>query len=341
MGEKGFVKDLGSLALDYCYLKEEQLLRARGDRHRFRFLAVPKALIGCGLSADAVLLYSFMLERLQYSVDNGWQDEKGRVYIVYTAKEIKKNLNCQSQKCADLVKKLEEAGLIEAMRREKGKANYYFVKVIQDENQSGCFENQTGGTLNFKQEDVRKSNTIENNSTDTLLNISKNSNPILDDHTLDDSEKDLSGARFVPTTFENGKVGFRIEYDDVEPNSDEAQSLVQEVLLDFANKRGWMGKDIIRINQIEISREEVQERLCQLTPEMIEYATACIRNQSSELINPRSYALTALYNAPDTYPLYQSMLLKHDKDGEWYQELRAKTCSFSQRTRELKQIGVA
>lgn len=351
MGKSASVKDLGSLALDYCYLKEEQLLRAKGDRRRFRFLAVPKKLIGCGLSADAVLLYSFMLERLQYSVDHGWQDDHGRVYIVYTAKEIQKNLDCQSQKSAELIRRLEDAGLIETMRREKGKANYYFVKVIQDEKeqkksdiQTGCFENQTGGSLKITPEEVRKSNPIDNTFTDT--DIYKSNIRDLDNPYLDETESDLMSAQMVPTTFDDGSKGFRLVYEDevkplVKQGYDESEQLMHEVLSGFANRTGFFGKETLRVNQMEISREEVQKRLSQLTPPMIRYAADCIRQQGSELMNPKSYALTALYNAPETYPLYQSLLLKHEQDGEWYKELRARTLNFSERKRELASLGVA
>ena len=104
MGKVSVVEDCASLALDYCYLDREIEMRKRDERHQFRFLAVPKTLLGRGLSSDVILLYSMMLERTWFSAENGWADELGRVYVIFTSKEIMNTFGCQSQKSAELIK---------------------------------------------------------------------------------------------------------------------------------------------------------------------------------------------------------------------------------------------
>ena len=356
MGKRKEVRPLGGVALDYCYLNKEKAMRAQGERRRMKFLAVPKAVLGCGLSSDAVLLYSMMAERLNYSIENNWQDEQGRVFIIFTSKEIMETLGCQSQKAAELIKILASYGLIEPLNKERGRANRFLVKIVEDKlstTPAARSDNQRQSALKIKDEVLRKSKPIDNTLTN---NSSLTSNPNdlreVDVPYVDEKQsflsKDLKNGTLIPTVFEDGRVGFRVEYPDVEEKQsesaepkDEADQLIRDVLADFANRVGWMGADKLRVNQTEVGRDEIQNRLTTLTPPMIEYAAACIRNQRSDLMNPKSYALTALYNAPDTFPLYQSMKIKHRHDDGWYPELRAKTYGFSKRKKELAQAGVA
>lgn len=379
MGKVLNAKDLSSLALDFCYLERERELKKQGERHHFRFLAVPKGLLGKGISSDVILLYSMMLERMWYSVENGWADEKGRVFVIFTSKEIMTQFDCQSQKCAELIKTLEALQLVEVDRSDKGRANRYFVRLIEEEelsreknsdNQRGAFENQRGGALKSEEGVLRKSKAIEKELNKPSFELSRKENDLspVDTSLLDAGEKEdfgspeetafFAGNVLSPAIFEDGKKGFRICYDDdlpekgsqtqekVQQKADaermKSLPLVEEVLLDFANRTGWFAKETIRVNQMEVSRAEVEQRLSNLTPQMIRYAAECLDKRGNDLMNPKSYALTALFNAPDTYPLYQSMKLKHaGSDDEWYRELRTKAHQVSARKRELKEAGVA
>lgn len=46
------------------------------------------------LSTDAKYLYSFMLDRVSLSSKNKWIDPDGRVYIIYTVKQVCEILKC-------------------------------------------------------------------------------------------------------------------------------------------------------------------------------------------------------------------------------------------------------
>ena len=54
----------------------------------FAFYRVPKILITSDyfeeLSTNAKLLYGLLLDRVSLSSNNGWVDEQGHVYIIYT-----------------------------------------------------------------------------------------------------------------------------------------------------------------------------------------------------------------------------------------------------------------
>lgn len=62
------------------------------EADRYSFYRVPKALIKVDLfekmSGDAKLLYVVLLDRMNLSLKNGWQDENGNTYIICTIDEI-------------------------------------------------------------------------------------------------------------------------------------------------------------------------------------------------------------------------------------------------------------
>ena len=72
------------------------------EADQFSFYRIPKVLFTAdeykGLSTDAKTLYGILLDRMNLSAKNGWLDEKGRVYIVFTIKEIKSSLGCAEQR---------------------------------------------------------------------------------------------------------------------------------------------------------------------------------------------------------------------------------------------------
>ena len=91
------------LELDYYYGNEAE---------QYSFYRIPK------------VLYGLLLDRMALSVKNGWMDEYGRVYIIYTISDILETLGCAEQKANKLLGELDSAkgiGLIERKRRGLGK----------------------------------------------------------------------------------------------------------------------------------------------------------------------------------------------------------------------------
>lgn len=66
--------------------------------NQFSFYRIPKALFSHarynGICAEAKILYGILLDRMELSTKNGWQDQNGRVYIIFTIEEIMTNLGC-------------------------------------------------------------------------------------------------------------------------------------------------------------------------------------------------------------------------------------------------------
>ena len=90
------------MTLDYYY----------GDQaEQFSFYRIPKVLFTDSrfkdISAGAKILYGLLLDRMSLSAKNGWLDQEGRVYIVYTVEDIMCALSCASQKAMKLLNEIE------------------------------------------------------------------------------------------------------------------------------------------------------------------------------------------------------------------------------------------
>ena len=98
------------MTLDYFYGQSGEL---------FSYFRIPKALFqDCRfrqLSTDARTLYGILLDRMSLSVKNGWLDEQGRVYIIYTVREVQESLCCAEHKAVKLFRELEQTDLISPM----------------------------------------------------------------------------------------------------------------------------------------------------------------------------------------------------------------------------------
>ena len=98
----------------------------------FSYFRIPKALFQDHrfrqLSTDARTLYGILLDRMSLSAKNGWLDEQGRVYIIYTVREVQESLCCAEHKAVKLLRELEDIDLIERKRRGLGRPSLIYVK---------------------------------------------------------------------------------------------------------------------------------------------------------------------------------------------------------------------
>lgn len=98
------------MMLDYFYGQSGEL---------FAYFRIPKALFQDSrfrqLSTDARTLYGILLDRMSLSAKNSWVDEHGRVYIIYTVREVQESLCCAEHKAVKLFRELEQADLISPM----------------------------------------------------------------------------------------------------------------------------------------------------------------------------------------------------------------------------------
>ena len=101
---------------------------------QFTFYRIPKNLFTdkrfAKLSSDAKVLYGLMLDRMGLSAKNGWCDEQGRVYIVFSTKEVMEAMNvCKKSACKYMAEldTVQGIGLIERVRLGLGQKSRIYV----------------------------------------------------------------------------------------------------------------------------------------------------------------------------------------------------------------------
>ena len=99
----------------------------------YRYLSVPKELIEnrnySSLDLGAVILYAKMIERASLSAQHieKFTDENGRLFIIYTVEQMKKDIQRSQPTIVKWTKQLEDIGLIEKVRQGQGKPSKIFI----------------------------------------------------------------------------------------------------------------------------------------------------------------------------------------------------------------------
>ena len=287
----------------------------RWEGLRFSFYRIPKALYTDpryrGMDALAKQLYGLFLDRLDLSLKNGWFDEDGRVYIIYTLKEAMDALGCANQKATKLFNELEKYGLIERKHQGLCKPNLMYVLDFLDRSGDGnasedffsshvrSHENHESGVMDFTCPESWKSHGINTN----IINTDKNdTDPILSGWDKDGIEQRQSCEDYFREVLEIDLL--RRRYVTERETIDGILDLVTDVC---CTKR-----KMVRIAGDDKPAEAVKSRFMKLNAGHIEYIIHCLSNNSAKVRNIKQYLLAALYNAPSTIsPYYQSMV-KYD-----------------------------
>lgn len=276
------------------------------ESEQFSFYRIPKLLFSDeyfkGMSCEAKVLYGLMLDRMGLSAKNGWTDEQGRVYIVFTKEDVMSYLNCKSEKAMKLLGELYDIGLAEKVRLGRGKPNRIYVKNFigvkrerKQEDEPGIekFENRTTRSSEIEPQEVRKSNcnnTKYNNTEYNNISIIP-INPI------------VSNGRGVIDRMDSYRQVIRTNIDyaakvlhDGCYRREEVDELV-ELMVDVMVLDD---RATVRINGQNVAATIVKAQFLKIRWGHVEYVLSEIRKATSRINNIRAYLLTALYNAPMT-----------------------------------------
>ena len=167
--------------------KEEQeyILKNRENQNIYRkaekkFLMLPALLIYGelyrSLDSGAKIAWTILNDRANLSKKNGWYDEKGNVYFVYTNQELMNLVNVSEPTIVKIKKELISYGLLEQKRMGRGKANllYIYEPVASKSDAQNLIEiDDVGNTLEFQNLKNLSSRT-ENNLVQELKKIKPN-----------------------------------------------------------------------------------------------------------------------------------------------------------------------
>lgn len=109
-------------------------LMKQGDIQNIYHLQMPRWLFTdpryMGLALETKVAYTFLLNRFQLSRLNGWVNEDGAVFIIYTRRSLAEEMQVSYRKVIEAMKELSAAGLIWEKRCGRGDANQIYLALV-------------------------------------------------------------------------------------------------------------------------------------------------------------------------------------------------------------------
>jgi len=287
---------------DYFYGQQAEL---------FSFYRVPKVLFTednfWNVSTDAKLLYGILLDRMNLSARNGWLDEEGRVYIIFTIEEIKSSLGCAEKKAVKLLDELEKkCGLIERKRQGLGKPNLIYVKNFVSgsvERQFLNCQNDNSGTF---QNTIQELSKAQGNNTDIKNTEFSDTDPFLSS-VFHGQEADGTGefARYYEYFYDQ----LEMEYLKQDFRHD---GEILELILRLIVEVMCSNRKQIRIASDDKPVEIVRSTFMKLDSEHIRFVVDRFKENTTEVRNIKQYLLASIYNAPYTIDAHYDAQVRHD-----------------------------
>ena len=285
------------------------------EADQFSFYRIPKVLFTekrfQGISAEAKVLYGLLLDRMSLSARNGWLDEEGRVYIIFSVEDIMTSMGCANQKAAKLLYELEsKCSLIERKRQGLGKPNLIYVKnfVTPSESHFKKCENHDSGSVKITSQESLKShaNNTENNNTEFSDTESFLFTSFREDHTREPKRSEADQRQqYKDLIMEN------VSYDTLlcdYPYDKDILSEILELMVDVV----CTTKTTVRISGDDKPAEVVKSQFLKLDSEHIRFVMGGLKENTTRIRNMRQYLLATLYNAPLTIGNYYRSLVSHD-----------------------------
>ena len=284
------------MTLDYFYGQAGEL---------FSFYRIPKALFQeprfQNLSTDAKTLYGILLDRMSLSAKNGWLDEQGLVFIIFTIEDVKRALCCADNKATKLLRELEEFGLIERKRRGLGRPSLVYVKNFSAESSNSRFknrENHESGTFKNANQDPAKSRC---NKTKEHYTEMSETDPFYSEES-DGMSKRIQLEEYFSQSLEV-ELLLRLCPDD----EDTIYQIVDLLVDTCATNR-----KLLHIAGDDKPAEVVRSRFMKLNADHIRFVLKCLAENSNPIRNMKQYLLASLYNAPTTMQLSYQNQTNHD-----------------------------
>lgn len=280
------------MSFDYFYGEQSE---------QFVFYRIPKVFYTDSrfrqLSRDARTLYGLLLDRVSLSAKNGWYDEKGRVYIIYTLQSAMSALSISDKTATKLFVELENIGLIERKRQGQGKPIIIYVKNFMDSEflrlqKSKAYESEDSDATSQGSDILRGNNTDINNTkysdTDFIL-----------------SEREEERREYRQYLEKQLQIEWlKTQYPDDEAMIDEIFELILDSICTTS--------EVIRISGDDKPAAVVKSAFMKLNHEHIMFVLDGIKENNTRIKSIKPYLLASLYNAPMTISNYYRARVNND-----------------------------
>ena len=106
-----------------------------GEVDNERYYQIPKGLFTNPLykdmGIDAKVIYAFLKDRMSLSNHNGWKDENGDIYLLFSQESIADILNCSVSTVSRAMRSLRQYDLIDVIRQGLNKPNKIYIRHIK------------------------------------------------------------------------------------------------------------------------------------------------------------------------------------------------------------------
>ena len=271
------------MTLDYFYGQSGEL---------FSYFRIPKALFQDRrfrqLSTDARTLYGILLDRMSLSVKNGWLDEQGRVYIIYTIREVQESLCCAEHKAVKLFRELEQLDLIERKRRGLGRPSLIYVKDFSSGLPKAQVQNCPNSNSGAAESAILEQPKPQANKTDKNKTEWNDPDPIYSEGIREQLEDYFSQSLEVDLLLR------------LCPDDEDTIYQIVDLLVDTCSTK----RKMLRIAGDDKPAEVVRSRLKKLNADHIKFVLDSLAENTAPVRNMKQYLLAMLYNAPTTMNLY-------------------------------------
>ena len=279
------------MMLDYFYGQSGEL---------FSYFRIPKALFhDCRfrqLSTDARTLYGILLDRMSLSVKNGWLDEQGRVYIIYTVREVQESLCCAEHKAVKLFRELEHLDLIERKRRGLGRPSLIYVKDFSSGLPKAQVQNCPNSNSGAAESAILVQPKPQANKTDKNKTEWSDPDPIYSGGIREQLEDYFYQALEVELLLQ------------LCPDEEDTIYQIVDLLVDTCSTK----RKMLRIAGDDKPAEVVRSRFMKLNADHIRFVLDSLAENTAPVRNMKQYLLATLYNAPTTMNLYYQNKTNYD-----------------------------
>lgn len=311
------------------------------DAENFNFFRLPKKLIRDKqfrtISSDAKILYGLLLDRMTLSQKNGWLDEEGRIYIIYTIEEIAEELYCSKRKAIQLMNELDikdGIGLIRRKRQGMGRPNLIYVMNFNSPERAAVESEDSDFDRKNEENHQRRSAAFQEVQKCALQEVQERAPQEVQERALQGMQKsapqkdtDMKDTDCIYNNLsiylsetENGwmdrntvikilrkKLDYEYLVNDCPEDADQVTEIV-ELIGDICCQTA----DYVTVNGNQIPIGDIRRRMMTLNIEHIRYVLYCLKNNAGQIRNIRSYLLACLYNAPVTIRSYYQAAVQHD-----------------------------
>ena len=267
------------MTLDYFYGQSGEL---------FSYFRIPKALFqDCRfrqLTTDGRTLYGILLDRMSLSVKNGWLDEQGRVYIIYTVREVQESLCCAEHKAVKLFRELEGIDLIERKRRGLGRPSLIYVKDFSSGLPKAQVQNCPNSNSGAAESAILVQPKPQANKTDKNKTEWNDPDPIYSEGIREQLEDYFYQALEVELLLR------------LCPDEEDTIYQIVDLLVDTCSTK----RKMLRIAGDDKPAEVVRSRLKKLNADHIRFVLDSLAENTITVRPTKQYLLAMIYNAPTT-----------------------------------------